>query len=98
MTAAREGELFLYEFMGELARARVVSVAGSGVQIFYMDYGNKDDSQLSQLGPVNEQVAGLPALVSWPFLGGDSVEMMIIIRDVYRVPSQESPGGAYNTN
>ncbi|KAL8615825.1 hypothetical protein ACOMHN_048533 [Nucella lapillus] len=61
-TVAEVGQLFVCEFMGELARAKVVSIAGTKVKIFYMDYGNSEEVQMSQLLPVPGELASLPQL------------------------------------
>ena len=56
--------MFLCEFMGELARVRVVSVSGGNVKVFYVDYGNSEDTQVSKLLPLPAEIADLPCLVS----------------------------------
>ena len=57
--------MFLCEFLGELARAQVVHVTGNSVKIFYVDFGNTEDTEVSQLLPVPEEIAHLPPLVSF---------------------------------
>ena len=58
------GEMFVCEFLGELARAQVVDVADNSVKIFYVDYGNTEDTEVSHLLPLPEEIASLPPLVS----------------------------------
>lgn len=50
--------------MGDLARVQVVSVAGKNVKVFYTDFGNSEDKQVSGLLPLPAQIADLPAAVS----------------------------------
>ncbi|XP_076466863.1 uncharacterized protein LOC143298070 [Babylonia areolata] len=59
---AEVGQLGVCEFMGELARVKVVSVTGSKVKVFYVDYGNSEEVQVSKLLPVPSELASLPAL------------------------------------
>ena len=84
-TMARVGDIFLCEFMGELARARVVSVSGEKARIFYVDYGNSEDTFMSQLLPLPSEMASIPVLVSGYGLSDCTLQTFFLFFSLFSV-------------
>ncbi|KAK7488311.1 hypothetical protein BaRGS_00020470 [Batillaria attramentaria] len=62
LRAPTKDDMVMCDFMGDLCRAQVTKVNGSMVDIYYIDYGNWEQKEISSLLPVPAELQGFPGL------------------------------------